>query len=77
MKCHTNVNSTPPTQLLHTFSYIVAILIHIHFESPNTYSPFRISNMTSGGGKSNHRKLSRKNNMNGVRATGTGVSDKK
>jgi hypothetical protein len=22
------------------------------------YSPFRISNMTSGGGKSNHRKLS-------------------
>jgi hypothetical protein len=32
--------------------------------------------MTSSGGKSNHRKLSRKNNMNGVRATGTGVSDK-
>jgi hypothetical protein len=28
MKCHTNVNSTPPTQLTHTFSYIVAILIH-------------------------------------------------
>jgi hypothetical protein len=35
MKCHTNVNSTPPTQLPHTFSYTVAILIHNHFESPN------------------------------------------
>jgi hypothetical protein len=34
MKCHTNVY-TPPTQLAHTFSYIVAILIHNHFESPN------------------------------------------
>jgi hypothetical protein len=29
-----NVNSIPPTQLLHTFSYIVAILIHNHCESP-------------------------------------------
>jgi hypothetical protein len=36
MKCHTNVNFTPPTQLPHTFSYIVAILIRNHFESPNT-----------------------------------------
>jgi hypothetical protein len=27
-------------------------------EKLNQYSPFRISNMTSGGGKSNHRKLS-------------------
>jgi hypothetical protein len=35
MKRHTNVNSTPPTQLPHTFSYIVAILIHNHFESTN------------------------------------------
>jgi hypothetical protein len=35
MKCHTNVNYTPPTQLPHTFSYIVAILTHNHFESPN------------------------------------------
>jgi hypothetical protein len=35
MKCHTNVNSTPPTQLPDKFSYIVAILIHNHFESPN------------------------------------------
>jgi hypothetical protein len=37
MKCHANVNSTPPTQLPHKFSYIVAILGHNHFESPNTY----------------------------------------
>jgi hypothetical protein len=36
MKCHTNVNSTPPTQLPHTSSYIVAIPIRNHFESPNT-----------------------------------------
>jgi hypothetical protein len=34
-KCHTNVNSIPFTQLPHKFSYIVAILIHNHFESPN------------------------------------------
>jgi hypothetical protein len=33
-----NVNSTPPTQLPHKFSYIVAIFIHNHFESPSTYS---------------------------------------
>jgi hypothetical protein len=33
MKCHTNFNSTPPTQLPHKFSYIVAILIYNHFES--------------------------------------------
>jgi hypothetical protein len=37
MKCHTNVNSTPPTQLPHKFLYIVAMLIHNHFESPNMY----------------------------------------
>jgi hypothetical protein len=36
MKCHTNVNSTPPTQLPHQFSYTVAILIHNHFETPNS-----------------------------------------
>jgi hypothetical protein len=30
MKCHTNVNSTPPTQLPHTFSYIVAIFIYMY-----------------------------------------------
>jgi hypothetical protein len=35
MNCHKNVNSILPTQLPHTFSYIVAILIHNHFESPN------------------------------------------
>jgi hypothetical protein len=35
MKCHTNINSTPFTQLPHKFSYIVAILGHNHFESPN------------------------------------------
>jgi hypothetical protein len=35
MKCHTNVNYTPPAQLPHKFSYLVAILIHNHFESPN------------------------------------------
>jgi hypothetical protein len=38
MKCHTNDNSTSSTQLPHTFSYIVAILGHNHFESPNTYN---------------------------------------
>jgi hypothetical protein len=36
MKCHTNVNSTPPTQLPDKFSFIVATFIHNHFESPNT-----------------------------------------
>jgi hypothetical protein len=35
MKCHTNGNHTPPTQLPHTFLYIGVILIHNHFESPN------------------------------------------
>jgi hypothetical protein len=35
MKCQKNVNSTPSTQLPHKFSYIVAILIHNYFESPN------------------------------------------
>jgi hypothetical protein len=29
-----NVNSILPTELPHTFSYIVAIFIHNHFESP-------------------------------------------
>jgi hypothetical protein len=33
--CHTNVNYTPSIQLPHKFSYIVAILIHNHFESLN------------------------------------------
>jgi hypothetical protein len=35
MNCQGNVNSTLPTQLPHKFSYIVAILGHNHFESPN------------------------------------------
>jgi hypothetical protein len=35
MKCHTNLKCIPPTHLPHTFSYIVAIHIHNHFESPN------------------------------------------
>jgi hypothetical protein len=35
MIVHTNVNYIPFTQLSHKFSYIVAILIHNHFESPN------------------------------------------
>jgi hypothetical protein len=34
MKCHTNVNSTPPTQLPHTFSYIVAKLSTIILNHP-------------------------------------------
>jgi hypothetical protein len=34
MKCHTNVNYSPPTLLPHTFSYIVAILIDNHFDHP-------------------------------------------
>jgi hypothetical protein len=38
MKCHTTDNSTSSTQLPHTFSYIVAILGHNHFESPNIIS---------------------------------------
>jgi hypothetical protein len=36
MKCHINVNYTPPTQLPHKFSYIVATLTHNNFESLNT-----------------------------------------
>jgi hypothetical protein len=44
MKCHTNVNSTPPTQLLHKFSYIVAILIHNQFELLNISNCFEIKN---------------------------------
>jgi hypothetical protein len=36
MNCQRNVNSILPTQLPHKFSYIVAILSHNHFESPNT-----------------------------------------
>jgi hypothetical protein len=35
MNCQRNVNSILPTQLPHKFAYIVAILIHNHFESPN------------------------------------------
>jgi hypothetical protein len=35
MKCHTNDNYTLRTQLPDKISYIVAILIHNHFESPN------------------------------------------
>jgi hypothetical protein len=31
-----NVNPILPIQLPHTFSYILAILIHNHFESPNS-----------------------------------------
>jgi hypothetical protein len=37
MKCHTNDNSTSSTRLPHKFSYMVAILGHNHFESPNMY----------------------------------------
>jgi hypothetical protein len=36
MNCQRNTNSTLPTQLPHKFSYIVAILGHNNFESPNT-----------------------------------------
>jgi hypothetical protein len=39
MNCQRNINSTLPTQLPHKFSYIVAILGHNHFESPNMYLP--------------------------------------
>jgi hypothetical protein len=38
MKCHTNGNYISSTQLPHKFSYIVAILGHNHFESPNNIS---------------------------------------
>jgi hypothetical protein len=37
MKCYTNVNSTPPTQLPHGFSYIVAMLGHNHLLVPIHY----------------------------------------
>jgi hypothetical protein len=43
MKCHTNINSTPPTQLPHKFSYIVAIFKHNHFESPNITIPLVVA----------------------------------
>jgi hypothetical protein len=43
MKCRTDVNFTPPTQLPHTFSYIVAILIYNHFESVNNLTPIVLS----------------------------------
>jgi hypothetical protein len=42
MKCHTNINSTPFTQLPHKFSYIVAILGHNHFASPNIRGPILV-----------------------------------
>jgi hypothetical protein len=35
MNCQRNLNSILPTQLPHTFSYIVATFIQNHFESPN------------------------------------------
>jgi hypothetical protein len=38
MNCQRNVNSILPTQLAHKLSYIVAIIIHNHFESPNIFS---------------------------------------
>jgi hypothetical protein len=34
-ECQLHIPQTPPIQLPHKFSYIVAILIHNHFESPN------------------------------------------
>jgi hypothetical protein len=40
MNCQRNVNSILPTELPHRFSYIVAILIHDHFESPNIFLHF-------------------------------------
>jgi hypothetical protein len=38
MNCQRNITSTLATQLPHKFLYIVAILIHNHFESPNTFT---------------------------------------
>jgi hypothetical protein len=35
MNCQRNVNSLLPPELSHTFSYIAAIFIHNHFESPS------------------------------------------
>jgi hypothetical protein len=40
MNCQRNVNSILPTELPHKFSYIVAILIHNNFESPNIFLHF-------------------------------------
>jgi hypothetical protein len=40
MICQGNVNSTLPTQLPHKVLYIVAILGHNHFESPNRAAQF-------------------------------------
>jgi hypothetical protein len=40
MNCQRNVNCILPTQLPHKFSYIVAILIHNHFELPNITNIF-------------------------------------
>jgi hypothetical protein len=49
MDCQRNINSTLPTQLPHKFSYIVTILGHNHFESPNTCELIIFSyNITSG-----------------------------
>jgi hypothetical protein len=45
MNCQRNINSILPTQLPHKFSYIVAILGHNHFESPNTYRLIRITSL--------------------------------
>jgi hypothetical protein len=45
MKRHTNINSTPFTQLPHKFSYLVAILGHNHFESPKTSQYFTLNNI--------------------------------
>jgi hypothetical protein len=38
MKCHTNINPTPLTQLPHKPSHTVAIPGHNHFESPNIFT---------------------------------------
>jgi hypothetical protein len=40
MNCQRNVNCILPTQLPHKFSYIIAILIHNHFELPNITNIF-------------------------------------
>jgi hypothetical protein len=45
MNCQRNINSTLPTQLPHKCSYIVAILGHNHFESPNMYVLCRPKNI--------------------------------
>jgi hypothetical protein len=38
INCERNVNSILPPELPHKFSYMVAIVIHNHFESPNTFA---------------------------------------